>query len=633
MENYDFSDEEWGCTVSTTSTAFIDLLALYDNHLSGLGKEVRAGVNSLVLLFHARLCNILPEFLIPYRDSIGILADSLKSELAYTHLSLVLQYMPCAIWDDIARKGYSIIDVAYPQREKITPISVDTLNNLACISNHATYVISGHFGGNMINYVKEKEDGVAVHNWILTCDNDEKYSICVVGNVRYDTDCRVPFSGELCGDKVYPFYLVDCQSDFPETILIGAKTYSVVRPQLLTIPQFLVDSPREGMDGYIVCVNGVEYKIKFDNTVDLEYNGTHMLTAEGKKYPLAKKIDGPPGIYECVLKSDYAIALKKRPDKVRPQTNAGVHVTLRAPLVSTFKSVIPKVETEYEAFPDVYPYDMLLEIVYKYMSQYARNGIMVITPGAIRKALCARGIVITQEIIDYILSKSGTGRRYSIIDTNIAELQMRGEYEYADCRSIYEFVAEQKEHFSAFKTAQLLANKKNMIVSVKRIILMVMRGELCMSGSHIVPIRVGGYVRSYRRKIYLRPDRSCTPVDAFDGWLMYARNNFGKFTVETINTALTRECAELLSLDVSEETMEEVGDVLLLVLKQAVNHFGHGKDIYDAELPFWKLVRSLPILTVALRKYERRLSKYGCIRNHDHAEPHICSNGAQYKQS
>jgi len=384
-----------------------------------------------------------------------------------------------------------------------------------------------------------------------------------------------------------------------------------------TLPKetIMLEMPPD-IDGFIVSVDGTEYKLKDRNTVELYWDGNNFSAKGGK--PLYESVDRPviKGVYECYFRGNVIIHAKFREDRVDCQSAAKVGLILSAPKASDMKMMIKNIDPQFLMYNDILS---------------VNDGVALIK----QVALAKKDIIVTPMFVRTYLLSLGKRGDYAAINHAVNRGKLRSRLRHAEamllpdstkqksCFELHAIMRQNDIQGTPVECAKLLS-KYGVTVAPRKIRLMQTRGQFALLGETLM-------CHSKFRRVGKPSIYYDVPKSVMQALYQYAVNNRGKFCKETTFSDLQNEMKELYDA-IGEKThtdaYSEVGDVVSVLIHLLCDKYPYIKWYSDPEImKMFDHKLMIPFKT----KMQSRLERYGCVRNHNTCGGHMCCNGNNFK--
>jgi len=427
-------------------------------------------------------------------------------------------------------KAINVNDFAVSYRNTTATLTLDIINNLSIVTYSGIQSVVAGTGINLLDYIVYKYDGVSVRTFNINFGVPESSSIffekwleskniisfnavvsyAIVGSrIVALSEFTVPFAGELIDDYVVACYGANVLLEFSDYIDFDGKRYNVVASSPLMMNTFLKAPMPKNVDGYILSINGTEYKLKDRYDIDLEYLGNQRaVTRDGGMYQVNLGGMVKEGIVEFDITTGQPKFSRMRPDKCKAQSKLEIELICKAPLISYAKTLFSQfADMSILPYTDIYPMCMLLTVI-KDELLLDKMDDFIISPFIFRSILAKKRIIITQLEMQELYQRVSGGVSMQPIRIDREDLKKVRSVKicYATCSSIYEAMLKTGLSNSLYQLARVLVKQLNLIVSVKKLFNMVCRNELLLIGDNIMTYRVAGMECSFVSKVQFRDE-------------------------------------------------------------------------------------------------------------------------------
>jgi len=597
--------------------------------VQGQAKDLQASICNVISLYHEHFFPYLPYNMVLFKNYI---VDNFKrSYVSIVDLSKVFSIVKMV--SVVGTNAQLVSDFMVPHRQTTVQMTDDIANNLCLMSENGMQYVQGGNGEYAIDYIVPKHDGNIVYSFKVMCNNLVKHHLFVGRDVTLIDNSLHVFVAEMYNHDIIMFYGYD-QFEFPATIKINLIEYTVKYNMPITIEHFLTLNTVGATDGYIFGINGIEYKVKYENTIDIVYRGGVSVKLLGDNYIVCNRPDIVScNIHEMVMRANQLVYLRPRPDKCVGQSSVEVLALQAAPTVNYVRSLLSNIKGPcYGSYHDVKPNNIIASEICDYLIRDERSKVSVINTFVVKTIASRLGIVTTSQDLKHILRALGcqTTRLEKRTRSQLLQLQFPIE-RHASRSDIYKLLLDTKLVLTPIELVRQLA-MRGYTTSLKRVNLMMLHCELRVLGSRVMAVRVCGRFLPFCDK---RPPRVLCQYDDLTfirGLTIYAKLNAGAHVLDTEIMNLKSECDELFEhYRVTDVALhQEIGDVVMMITKVALRVYAPRSVIEDEHAFIWQLMSSLNIMQPFKQKCMDRISKYGCVRNHLTCGSHICSNGKEF---
>jgi len=597
------------------------------------GKQMRRGVYQMIDMF-VKKPKILPLALVKFADILYLVRDLKRSLPSCADLAHVLAFVPCVLvekMEDGTFRTDSIVNCDVPLQQTVNDITYDMCDKLGVVAENGALGVGTSKVDYVIDYIVPKFDGVPIFAIRLYTNVSEVTLISYTNKFAFIKGVKA-FAGEMLDEEICVFYGSSFQTDFPLTLMLESVNYKLIPTSLVTMTNFLLAKGPKERDGYVFSINGLEYRIKDNICVDLLYKSgaSSAFTSEG--YAIEVIPSDSDGIVEFKVCSDGLLANRIRNDKLKALDHSTVKRLLATPNATYLRQVLASYGcAQLGLYRNVYPVSALISMVVSDLKK-ANSHIVHVTSYSVRMLLMRRKVFANDAQISAVIVALSTERKevLKLTKDDLNKISV-SKVVYADCPIIYDAIYKMGIMLPLYETAKYIAEKRNVVVGIRRIALMVSRGELLCIGQCIsVKIIAGIKHENYEPRKY---DRVMCVEDSYDvirGLVAYAKNNNGKFVADAEMNSFIAECNELLDSNLDKEQLQEVGDVIMMWTKVLLRLYTDGTLIFDPDAVFWQLLYRNKVMEPFFEKVERRLSKYNCVRNHVTSSDHVCSSGKEF---
>jgi len=485
----------------------------------------------------------------------------------------------------------------------------------------------------VLDYIVPKYDGINVFSIRLKSDKLDVSLVCFGAKFAM-VDEMCAFAGELMDNGcIMLYHCNELQTNFPVAIKLAGKSYNFVYSKVIEMSAFVNGYVPDNSDGFIFCINGLEYRVKHRPMVDLVYgkNQSYGLTRDNCRYDVLPTSEYE-GVVEFELDHDVLIARRQRIDRKNALSKCEVIENVEAPTVEYFRQLFSASrDAQFGLFRNVYPTDALVSIIGSMLRKLKKQYVLV-SPYSIRQLLKGKKIFIDDCTLKMVVSYYTKGQLTCHLSVEEIDKMALLPIRYADCRTMYEFLYKKKIILEPYFVCRAMSNELDLVTSIRRIMLMVVRGELHCIGGDVSAKKVGGVFLSYVRNEY---NRITTIEDCNDyvcAMCNYARHNNGKFVAVKELESFEAECKELLATNLTIAQQQEVGDVIMMWTKVLLRMYLNGEPLIDEDAAFWQLLFNNELMKPFLDKMRTRIDSYHCVRHHETSGDHVCSNGMAFNR-
>lgn len=372
-------------------------------------------------------------------------------------------------------------NVMIPNAVPIDECSQNELDNVSVRVNGQVKILQGT-GSNLIEFVKPKYDGIPMIA-LSYSENNVPYTLIVTPFESCVKQVRWCWYGELVDTDVYMSYgtvIYDSITEFDfnhRSVKIHYENslYFNVLPRI------------DRTDGVVLGIGGKEYKLKYQNTIDLRYVDGRYESANGTPYEVRNAVKAEEGaVYEVTLTGSV---LRKRCDKVIPNTNARINAIKDAITYVRFSELMVThgvdcidngVHSDAISFADA---ERLLGNHYKEREK------LVMTPITICQELVKMQIVLPMNVVTQLYKRITGGKpiagrfiKHVPAGPKVVVVAGKGEILAEMSRTMCTLAPRD--------LAYMIAQNTGKRVSTHRIYTMCVRGELCNTRSGVMRNKV-----------------------------------------------------------------------------------------------------------------------------------------------
>lgn len=563
----------------------------------GIGGYLRNALVDFIAFYRNRKPSIFPTELLPYyRDgSLYSRVDMSGANPGVHGICAILEKLDLTV---IAEDDEQVLDVTFPNQVSTDHMSAEMMSSMSCASHGTIQKLSGVYGSNVVDYVVRKYDGQSVHNYAIMTDYN------MYGLAHYDGNLVLnsyeeAFSGEIVGDRIYFQHVYNASGP----ICLNEKFYECVDTEELTSIATAIDC--EEVDGLVFCVNSIEYKVKEINTIDLLNTGsTCFMTSDGFKYYSREPTEFTAPIVECeVMRTGHVFPIKDRFDKKKAQSSSECVRILDSPTLTDLRNILGDHEVAVGGGVLYVPPDICAELVRQELKY--TNGRARISHQLITTILHERGIYVDASLCSLILKVLGISSKLGVVVAGVPFSKQ--SVVSVTVREIYKAIQDYNITGTLHDLGLYLSTRHDMVIN--SLDLWYMHRNKLFKVRHNKCVGLNKW----------NPDKMSNDIVA-RYWLKYGYNNESTHAQNLLG-AITSETDELLMANSPIDIRDEIGDVILVLFR----YVGLGK--YPTKV---QSLLALSLFSSVKEKYKLRILKHGCIRNHDTAESHVCSNGNQF---
>jgi hypothetical protein len=617
-----------------TNSGMLDDIVLVTRVIDSLcevgGRNIRRGIYQMINLYNAG-ARILPQRLFVFRDLMCLIKESTKYLPAVSDLSAVLANVPCVITGE---ETYELInDFHTPYQQTTKHMNMTISGSLGVHTQNGACGIGCVGPLYVLDYIVPKYDGINVFSIRLKSEKLDVALVCFGAKFAM-VDSMCAFAGEMMdNDRIMLYHCNELQADFPVAIKLAGKSYNFVSNKVVEMSAFVNGYVPEASDGFIFCINGLEYRVKHRPMIDLVYekNRRYGLTRDNCRYDVLPTSEFD-GIVEFELDHDILIARRKRIDRKVALSKFEVIENLEAPTVDYFRQLFSaSKDAQFGLFRNVYPLDALVAMIGSMLRKLKKQYVLV-SPYSVRQLLKSKKIFIDDIVLKMVVAYYTKGQLTCHLSIEEIDKMALLPIKYADCVMMYDYLYRKKIILEPYFICKAMSHELNVVTSIRRLMLMVVRGELHCIGGDISAKKVGGVFLKYTRNEYNRITTIEDCNDYVGAMCNYARNNNGKFVAVKEVESFESECKELLATNLSIEQQQEVGDVIMMWTKVLMRMYLNGEPLIDEDASFWQLLFNNELMKPFLDKMRIRIDAYHCVRHHETAGDHVCSNGIAFSR-
>jgi hypothetical protein len=445
------------------------------------------------------------------------------------------------------------------------------------------------------------------------CCFENKYYYC-----EYD---GYSFCAEMIKNKLVLHYGYEGIVTSAHITVAGFK-YDVVHNPVLTSEEVMhLDCDAEGL---IVSVDGIEYKVKKSNTVDLRSDGKKVFTQDGIPYSCFGE-SGSVGINEYDIVDGKAVYVRARPDKTVAQSQAHISYVVNCPTFADFSHVFYKYKDRiiFQKFNDIL---CTADAKYYLKSFLLMSNARLLTMDLIKRTFMIHGLRTDFNALSVACNIPVRGMR-RVTTEEISDWKV--SLTRVSCSDIFHYVKKYKLCMPIEDMCKTLVNK-GYSVAPRRLFFMACRGSFSCTGDSVFVARYKKYARPAdvaERIIQCRND-TVSYVNAYG-----VRNRNTKFSKTLIYDHLLDSLGNcngvVESCPGSDVLKDSIGSVVITWLR-----------LIDEKYPSMKILDDETIRDIFERahlfgpfrdKIMTRIMTYGCIRDHFLAGNHQCNSGAHFK--
>jgi len=600
--------------------------------VQGQAKDLKISIQNVISMYDEYFFPYLPYNMVMLKSY--IVDNFKKSYVSVVDLSKVFSIVKMV--HVVGTNAQLVSDFSLPHRQTTIQMTQEIADNLSLMSENGMQLVQGGTGEYSIDYIVPKNDGRLVFTFKVIANNVIKHHLFTGSDIKMVDPSVHVFVAEMCGRDLIMFHGYD-QFDYPGLIMINREDYAVKFNMPIAVEQFLALSAAPSTDGYIFGINGMEYKVKYENTIDIEYHGGTCVRMLGDNYIVCNRPRSTDcRIHEMVMRGEQLYYVRPRPDKYVGQSSVEVLALNVAPTVNYVRSLLSNIKGPcYGSYRDIKPNNIIASNVCDYLIRDNKSSMSVINTAVVKSIASRLGIVTTAQDVKHVLRclNCRVDRLEKKTRSQLLLLTFPKE-RFASRSDIYKFLLETKLVLTPVEVARQLA-MRGFTTSLKRIVLMMLYGELHVVGSRVMARRICGKFVPYRDK---RPTRVLCQYDDLTfirALSLYAKLNAGAHVLDNEITNLKQECDELfehfLKTDVSLH--EEIGDVVIMITKVALRIYAPSGVIEDEHAYIWQLLAGLNVLQPFKEKCLNRIAKYKCVRNHLTCGSHVCCDGTIFESA
>lgn len=557
-----------------------------------VGKELYDALRDFVAFYRYRKPSIFPtELLSYYRDGSLYSRINMVGANAGVHgISIILEKVDLTV---MIEEDDQVIDVVFPNQIVTEHLPAAKLESIACASSGKIQKISGVYGTNIVDYVTRKYNGQSIHNYAIMTDYN------MYGLAHYDGDIvfnsyEAPFSGEIVGTKIY--FQHAYEADGP--ICLNNKFYHCVaseRVMSLATAVEVADS-----DGMVFCINSIEYNVKEVNTINLINNGTDKFsTSDGFTFYGNNTSGLTSRIVECeVLESGDVRPVVSKNDTVQVHSMKECMVLIDAPTLADVRNIFSENDIAVGGGVFYAPFSVCADIVHQALNYF--NGKAVLSHMLITAILHEKGVYVDANVCREVLHELGVEDVIGVVYANrpIVSHTMST----LSVKEIYDILVEYGVAGTVHEMGVYLGIKLGYIVNSLDLWYM------------------------YRNRMFKVRHNKCVELNKWDisklsydllprYWLDYGQNN-DRDNVEMVRS-VTLETKNMFVVPSHLDVPDELGSAILLLCK----YIGITNCYVNVGSLF-----ALSMFSSFKDIYKSRIIQYGCVRDHNTADSHICSN-------